>query len=308
MTYPAFPPGIGFANNEFLPIGEVKISILDWGFLHSDATYDVVTTWKGKFFRMEAHLDRFMASLERLRLDPGRTRNDIEMVLHECVARSGLQDCYVEMLCTRGFAPGSRDPRDGVNQFFAFAVPFGWILQPHLWETGLHLWIAPQPRISPHSVDPRVKNYHWLDMVMGQYSAYERSGHPRGGSPNVNALLSDGAGNLAEGPGFNLFVVRDGALYTPKTGVLEGVSRSTVMQLAREQGVAIHEIDVPMTWLDNAQEVFATSSGGGVLPVTQIDGKAVASGLPGALTRQLYNAYWQAHERPEWNKSVKINR
>jgi branched-chain amino acid aminotransferase len=80
------------------------------------------------------------------------------------------------------------------------------------------------------------------------------------------------------------------------------------MALAREQGVAIHEIDVPMTWLDNAQEVFASSSGGGVIPVTQIDGKPVANGRPGLFTRRLYDAYWQAHERPEWNKAVKIKR
>ena len=130
MSYPAFPPGIGYANGEYLPISEVKISILDWGFLHSDATYDVVTTWKGQFFRMDAHLDRFMNSTQKLKLNPGLSREEIAQVLHSCVARAKLQDAYVEMICTRGFAPGSRDPRDGVNQFFAFAVPFGWILTP----------------------------------------------------------------------------------------------------------------------------------------------------------------------------------
>lgn len=118
--------GCAHVDGRYVDPEDAKISVFDWGFLHSDATYDVAHVWQGKFFRLDAHLDRFFASCDALRLDPGKSRDEIRSIMHECVRRAGLQEAaYVEVLCTRGRpAPGSRDPRTCRNTFLAFAVPF----------------------------------------------------------------------------------------------------------------------------------------------------------------------------------------
>ena len=120
-----YSKGAAFVRGKYLPIGQASVPLTDWGFLRSDATYDVVTVWAGAFFRLDDHLDRFLASCQRFRLDPGLTREEIVEVLERCVALAGLRESYVEMIVTRGQPPwGSRDPRQAANQFYAFAVPY----------------------------------------------------------------------------------------------------------------------------------------------------------------------------------------
>ena len=114
------------------------------------------------------HLDRFERSMERLLLSPPYGRNEIRDILIECVRLSGLRDAYAEVICTRGIPrPGSRDPRDCDNRFYAFVVPFIWIADPEKQEQGLHAVIGSKQRIAPDSVDPTVKKYHWLDLQIG---------------------------------------------------------------------------------------------------------------------------------------------
>ena len=186
-----FSKGAAYVDGEMVPIAEAKISMLDWGFLHSDATYDVAGVLQGKFFRLDDHIDRFFASMEKLQMSIPHSRSDLRAILVDCVRTSGLKDAYVEMICTRGLPrPGSRDPRTCTNQFFAFAIPFVWIATFEKQKEGLHLIISRRQRIPPESVDPTVKNYHWLDMVMGLFEAYDRGGE--------TAVVVDADGNLVE--------------------------------------------------------------------------------------------------------------
>ena len=294
--------GCAYVNGEYVPPSEAKISIFDWGFLHSDATYDVAHVWQGSFFRLDDHLERFFASMDRLRLDPGRTRDQVRAVMHECVRRAGLRDAYVEVLCTRGRPePGSRDPRTCRNQFMAFAIPFVWIADPAKQRRGIDLVVSDVQRIAPASVDPRVKNYHWLDMVMALFQAYDAGAE--------TALLVDAGGNVAEGPGFNVFaVVEGGVLVTPDAGVLEGISRRTVLELARAAGLAVEVRALPVAELRRASEVFLSSTGGGVIPVARVDGAPVggrAAGQFGPVSERLQAAYWALHEDPRYVEAVR---
>ena len=224
-----FSNGAAWIDGDIVPISEAKISILDNGFLHSDATYDVAHVWKGRFFRLSDHLQRFFSGMSQLHLSIPFTPHQLESILIDCVRASGLKDAYVEMICTRGpAAPGSRDPRDCENKFYAFAIPFVWIADAEQREKGLNLMISDIQRISPLSVNPSVKNYHWLDLVMALYQAYERGGE--------TAVVVDGAGHVIEGPGFNIFIVKDQHVYTPESGILEGITRKTVLQLSRKFG------------------------------------------------------------------------
>lgn len=293
-------PGCAFVDGQYVAPEDAKISIFDWGFLHSDATYDVAHVWQGKFFRLSDHLDRFFASMDRLRLDPGRTRDEVRAVMHECVRRSGLREAYVEVLCTRGLpAPGSRDPRSCTNRFMAFAIPFVWIADPAKQARGIDLFVSDVQRIAPASVDPRVKNYHWLDMVSALFQAYDRGAE--------TAVLVDAAGHVTEGPGFNVFARVDGALVTPAAGVLEGISRRTVIELARGRGIAVREGLLPVADLRGADEVFLSSTGGGVIGISRVDGVAVGgrpAGVFGPVTAQLQSAYWGLHEDPRYVETV----
>ena len=129
----AYPPGCAFVDGAFCAIADAKISVLDWGFLRSDATYDVVHVWQGRFFRLDAHLDRFLASAAKIHLIVPHARDEIAAILAELVERAGFEEAYVEMIITRGVSPTfSRDPRDAINRFIAFAIPFGWILTPSI--------------------------------------------------------------------------------------------------------------------------------------------------------------------------------
>ncbi|MCT4655074.1 MAG: aminotransferase class IV [Cohaesibacter sp.] len=293
----SYPPGIAFMDDQFLPMSEAKLSVLDYGFLHSDATYDVVHVWDGAFFRLDDHIERFFAGLEKLHMAIPYDRGEVRQILHDCVALSGLQKAYVEFICTRGFSPDfSRDPRDAQNQFLAFAIPLGSVANQDQMQRGLHLAISDIVRIPPSSLDATIKNYHWLDLVQGLYAAYGR------GAETV--VLKDDEGNLAEGPGFNLFVIKDGAVATPVRGILHGITRQSVFDVCDQLSLACTAQPVSAAALLEADEAFITSTAGGVMPVSQVNGQKIGKGEVGALTKAITKAYWQLHKEPDYRLQI----
>ena len=298
MGTPDFSKGAAWQGGEYLPVAQASIPITDWGFLRSDAAYDVVTAWDGAFFRLDAHLERFFRSCRRFRLDPGKTQQEIVEILSQCVRLAGLRNAYVEMLVTRGQPPwGSRDPRQAINQFHAFAVPYVWIASEEQRQRGLNVMVSAVQRIPPASVDPTAKNYHWNDMTTGLFEALDA------GADTV--LLSDAAGNVVEGPGFNVFAVRGGRVVTPAEGVLEGITRRTVIEMAGTLGIPVDVRALPAAELRSADEAFLSTSGGGVLPVTRVDGQPVGKGEPGAITRRLLQTYWDWHQEPRHTHPIR---
>ena len=205
--------------------------LTDAGIARSDLTYDVAAVWEGRFFRLDDHIDRLLRGCERIHLTPPLSREQIRDVLIECVRRSGLRESYVEAIVTRGLAPrGVRDPRRYKAQFYAYAVPYVWISEPDQQTVGTDLVIARDTiRIPTASVDPTVKNFHWGDLTRGMFESFDRGA--------MTAVLLDGKGNVTEGPGFNIFAVLDGTLSTPSRGVLEGITRQTVLEIAQEFGI-----------------------------------------------------------------------
>jgi len=291
-------------NGKFIQISEARIPVLDWGFLRSDATYDVVHVWKGRFFRLDKHIDRFFQSTEKLRMPCTVSRIDLKKILAGCVERSGLDNAYVEMIQTRGMSPNfERDPRKSEPRFIAFAVPFGWILKPEEFGKGLDVLVSNRRRISPNSVDSSIKNYHWLDLVCGMFEAYD-NGHD-------TVILTDEENNITEGPGFNIFCVDETGLNSPNKGVLEGITRQTVLDLAKELNVPFQLRPISLETLKSSNEVFATSTAGGIMPITKINGLPIGRGATGAITRKLHKTYWDKHSDPEWSVSkddlLKIN-
>lgn len=292
--------GAAYIGGTFRPIEEAAISVLDLGVTRSDCTYDVVHVWDGRFFRLDAHLDRFAESLAHLRLDTGLDRAALEGVLHGCIRRTGLRDAYVSMTCTRGrLAPGTRDLRTARNTFYCYAVPFVWISTPEQQARGVSIRISDVSRIPPESIDPSVKNYHWLDMDMAQLDAYDRGA--------TLVVLRDRSGAVTEGPGYNVFAHVDGRWVTPAAGTLKGITRRSAIELLRAGGARVDEARLTPEELRRADEVFLTSTAGGVMPVAAVDGEPVGSGHPGPGTLDLRDRYWASHADPAWSTAVRYD-
>ena len=293
-----FKNGCAWINNHYLPIEDAGVPIMDVGFSKSDCTYDVVSTWKGKFFKLDEHLDRFEENWKKLNLTPPVNKLQMKDILIECVKRSGLRDSYVEMIVTRGIpVNGERDPRKFSNRFYAYAIPYVWIVKPEDQLTGIHLAIAKQSiRIDPQSVDPKVKNFHWGDMTKALYEAYETEAE--------TTVLPNADGYITEGPGFNIFAFSDGQLWTPESGMLEGITRKTVMEIAASEQVPVKVRNFKRDLLEKASEIFLTSTAGGIMPVSVLDGKPVGKGNPRPIYQKIYSEYWAAHEKPEYTEKV----
>jgi branched-chain amino acid aminotransferase len=292
----SFEGGCAFVDGAFVPLSEAKISLFDWGFTRSDATYDVASTWQGAFFRLDTHMDRFFASLEKMRMTIPYSRAGVREILHGCVRGGGLKDAYVAMVCTRGVPPrGARDPRLATNRFYAYALPYVWIAPKEKQQSGIDLHVSERIRIAPESVDPTIKNYHWIDLVQSMFDAYDRG--------RDTSCVVDAHGNIAEGPGFNVFMVKDGVVRTARHGVLEGVSRRTAIELCARLGIPIEVGAMPVDAFRRADEVFLTSTGGGILPIARLDGQPVPQ-FPGPLTLRLRDAYWAIHEEPAFRDEV----
>ena len=267
-----FPPGCAYIAGNFVPMAGAKISILDWGLLRSDATYDLAHVWHGRLFRLDTHIARFQAGINKVRLALPFDHDQPHAILAECVRRSKMVTAYVEMILTRGVCPTfSRAPRDAVNAFIAFAIPLGSVANEEQMQRGLDLHISAIPRIQPESIDPTIKNYHWLDLIVGLYEAYDA------GSENV--LLVDGAGRVTEGAGFNIFAMKDGRAITPDHSVLEGITRRTTLELVGELQIKAKTVPLAIGDLKTADEAFIASTAGGIMPVGRIDGQASAPDL-----------------------------
>jgi branched-chain amino acid aminotransferase len=282
--------GFAFIDGGYVPADQAKISIFDAGFTRGDAVYDTVSVWKGRFFRLDDHVARFARSCAAARLTCPHPAAELERILAGCVHRAGLEDAYVQMIVTRGTFPSlaRRDPRLCDNRFIAFALPYIWIASPQTQEAGLNLAIAGNRRTPAEAIDPRVKNFNWMDLQRGLFEALDQGAD--------TAVLCTTAGLLAEGPGFNLFVVTGGAIVTPRANILEGITRRTVFDLAAEVGVAAREADLTPDALRGADEAFLSSTAGGIMPVGRVDGRPLGSGKPGPLTSRLRALYWQKRE------------
>jgi len=291
--------GAAWMNGIIMPIGQAAIPVTDWGLTHSDITYDVVHVWDGRFFRMDDYLDRFQHSMAKCRLTVEQDKDDMRKILHSIVARSGLNRSYVSMVASRGQpnVAGSRDPRLCENHFYAWCVPFVWVFLEEVVERGAHIMVPESvSRIAPDAVDPTAKNYHWGDFTQGLFEAKENGFD--------NTVLLDHDGHVTEGPGFNIFMVKDGVVSTPRSGVLQGITRKVALEICHHHGISAQQEDISLAQLMEADEVFATTTGGGPVAITQINARTFSNNAAGEVTRRLSETYWDWHNDPTMSEPV----
>ena len=282
--------GVAYANGKIVPLEQASIPITDCGLIHSDATYDVVTASKGYIFRLDDHLSRFEASCRKFEFNLDISMEQIGELLHEMVAKSGFKDCYIWWCVTRGAFPSDMNkinPDAYKPNLYAFVIPYRFIADDEMRLKGFSLCVARNHiRISEKAVDPTAKNFHWMDMKLSMFEAY------RGGFDW--AILTDENGNLTECPGCNIFFIKNNTLYTPQNGCLEGITRKTALELGEELGLEINVGVFQASELLGVEEIFLTSSAGGIFPVASvtIDNETVS--LPvRSQTERIHNLYWE---------------
>ena len=288
---PVYGVGAAFVSGRTCPLTEASVPITDCGFMHADAVYDVVSVSRGAFFRLAEHQARFARSCEAIRVRNPFSQTQEAEILHRLVALAGLRDAYVWWTVTRGSPPMGRaemvDPDRFECRFYAFACPFIFIADDEQRSRGLDVVLSRERvRISPRAVDPRAKNFHWLDMQMALFEAGDRNAEW--------AILPDEDGYLTEAVGANVFIVRDGAVLSPDAGCLEGITRQSVFDLCSELGIPSKATRVHSDELGGADEVFLTTTAGSVMPVRTVDGDLVAGrDGPGPISVRLHNQYWE---------------
>jgi branched-chain amino acid aminotransferase len=288
---PDYAFGAAFVADHFCPILEASIPIIDAGLFHADAVYDVVSVSGGAFFRLGEHQARFARACAAIRVRNPFDREKEAEILHELVARAGLRDAYVWWTVTRGLPPMGRnemvDPLKFENRFYAMAVPFVFMFDDDQRARGVDLVVSRDHiRIPPRAVDPRAKNFHWLDMQMALFEAGDRGGEW--------AVLTDADGYLAEATGANIFAIVDGTVVTPDSGCLEGITRQSVMDLCQDLGIPTVCRRIHADELRTAREVFMTTTAGSIMPVRSVDGRSISEhGGAGEISIRLHNLYWE---------------
>jgi branched-chain amino acid aminotransferase len=297
----SFERGSAYVDGRIVPVEEAYVPLLDWGFLRSDACQETISVWNGQFFRLDDHLQRFERSTTRLRMTSSPVSpEEIRRTVHRLVAACGYDTAYVQIIMTRGRPPiGSRDLRLCTNRFRAFCIPYVWIASQEAQQIGIRLHVSERVRVPPNSVDPMVKHYHWLDFQMGLLDAYD--------SGMDTVVLVDSNGNVTEGPGFNVFAVLDSRLVTPASGMLDGMTRRTVIEIAEQRDIDLIQCGISAEELRSASEVFLTTTAGGIVPVGVVDGQIVGNGVPGRVTATIHSAYWNMRAQGWLGEPVKYD-
>ncbi len=281
-----------YLNGDIVPESEAKVSIHDRGFTLGDAVFDNTRTFGGKIFKLREHLDRLYRSCKYMRLDPGMSK-DRMAELTEQVVEANLpvidknDDYWVIQRVTRGVEPPSHNVAEaGTSTVIIQCSLIPFTSRAPLFRDGIQVIIPSIRRTPPSSMSPRAKTQNYVNMVLAGLEVTSQN-------PSAWAVLLDSNGNLAEGQGSNIFLIKDGTLFTPiERYVLQGISRATVLELARELDIETVETDIDLFDAYNADEAFLTSTSLCICPVSSINGNPIGSGkVPGSVTARLTDAY-----------------
>jgi branched-chain amino acid aminotransferase len=284
--------GIVYIDGVWTDPAEAMLSVRDAGVQPGLTVFDTMPVVSGRVFRMEAHLDRFFASMKVVRFDSfPHTREGLETLVIEATRRSGLLDALVTIMATRG----SRDPDAWVPVHkLVPTVVIDCRPGPDLTSVrraGYRACVSTVRSIPTSCLPPQVKHYNRLPHYLAEQEAHDAGVDM--------SLMLDLDGYVTEGPTFNVFAVRDERLFTPAHGMLRGVTRDTVIKVAAHLRIPV--VEGPLTPYDlyTAEEVFATSVSRGAIGIVEIDHRRVGDGSPGPTTRRIDDMLrlWRTDDR-----------
>jgi branched-chain amino acid aminotransferase len=284
---------VAWFNGEFMPEREVRIPFRDSSWVYGDGCFDMTRTFGHRLFKVREHVDRLYRSLKYLRIDPGFGPHKMRDLTEEVFERNrhllGADDDYwVGQRISRGVkeVEGDNLEHHGPNVVLECA-PLPFAQRAKLFREGIRVLVPSHRRVPPDSLTPRAKTHNYLNLIVANQEVQSID-------PESWAVLLDVNGNLAEGMGSNIFVVRDDEILTPREKfVLPGVSRQTVIDLAHEEGLPLREADLDLYDAYTAEEVFLTSTSLCICPVTQVNGVSIGpeGQVWGPVTKRLADAY-----------------
>ena len=274
-----------YINGEYFSKDEAKISVYDHGLLYGDGIFEGMRIYSGKVFRLHEHLLRLWESATAISLQIPIGIDDLTNDVNEAVKRNGLEEGYIRLIVTRGAGALGLDPFQCTNPQIIIIVDKITLYPKALYENGLELVTASTIRNHPAALSPRIKSLNYLNNVLAKMEGLKAG--------CKEALMLNHQGQVAECTGDNVFIVKAGQLITPpkEAGILEGITRNAVIDLAKE--AEIETIESPLTRHDLfvADECFLTGSAAEVIPVVTLDGRTIGTGSPGPITKQLNDAF-----------------
>lgn len=274
-----------YVDGEFVSREHAKVSVFDHGLLYGDGIFEGIRVYGGRVFRLDAHMRRLVESAKALCLTLPKPVAEISEVICACVRRSNLVDAYIRVVVTRGAGDLGLDPRSAPKASLIVIVAPLQLYPKETYRDGMHIATVATRRNSPNSLNPRIKSLNYLNNILAKIEAVGR------GLPE--ALLLTSEGYVAEGTGDNIFFVRGDRLCTPAVhlGILAGITRDTVLQMAPELGLLCQEGVYTLQDIYTADEVFLTGTAAEIVPVVEVDGRSIGDGRPGPRTASLLKAF-----------------
>jgi branched-chain amino acid aminotransferase len=259
---------------------DAKVSVFEHGFLYGDGVFEGIRAYNGLIFRLEDHVERLYNSAKGIALTIPMSKEEMTETLLETARRTGLDDCYIRLIVTRGVGDLGIDPRKCAKAA-VYIIATGISLYPEeLYEKGLKIVTVSTRRTRPDMLNPQFKSLNYLNNILGKIEA-NRMGADEG-------IMLNAEGYVTECTADNIFAIRKGELYTPPTyhGILEGITRRVILEIAKEHKIPVHERGMVLQDFISADEVFLTGSGAELIPVVEIDKKPVNDGKVGPMFKK----------------------
>lgn len=279
-----------YLNGRILTRDEAMISPYDHGFLYGDGVFEGIRVYDGRIFKLEEHLDRLYASASHIMLEIPLDRAALRAAIIDTVRATQLRDAYIRPVISRGPGDLGIDPRKCPKPTVVIIVDAIQLYPQEAYERGLRMVTATVRRPAPDALNGRIKSLNYMNNILARMEA-NRAGVEE-------ALMLNDEGYVCECSADNIFVVTKGELWTPAPhlGLLQGVTRDTVLALARQDGMPVGERVFTLYDVYAAEECFLTGTGAEIAPVVEVDGRRIGSGRPGEVTRRL-SAAFREHAR-----------
>lgn len=281
-----------YINGTYHAKEDARISVYDHGLLYGDGVFEGLRSYSGRVFRLNEHLDRLWESARAIALEIPMAKEDLARDVQATVTKNQIGDGYVRLVVTRGSGPLGLDPYKCSDPQVIIIADTITLYPEKFYTDGLELITAATIRNHPAALSPRIKSLNYLNNILAKIEGL------RGGC--VEAVMLNHKGEVAECTGDNIFIVKHGRLLTPPTdaGILEGITRGAVLELAREAGIETAEVALTRHDLFVADECFLTGSAAEVIPAVKLDGRQIGDGKPGPVTQQLNTLFRQLVRKP----------
>ncbi|MFO7968069.1 MAG: branched-chain-amino-acid transaminase [Archaeoglobaceae archaeon] len=278
-----------YINGEFLPESQAKVSVFDHGFLYGDGIFEGIRAYNGKVFKLKEHMDRLYDCAKAIDLKIPISREEFGKVILEALKKNKLKDAYIRPIVSRGVGDLGLDPEKCPNPSIIVITREWGKLYGDLYERGLRGVTVTVRRNAIDSLPPNVKSLNYLNNIFAKIEANAKGGD--------EAIFLDHNGYVSEGSGDNIFVVKNGEVFTPPIlNNLRGITRAVAIELMGKLNIPFQERNLGLFDLYSAEEVFVTGTAAEIAPITYIDGRTIHDGKPGNLTQKLMNEFRKATE------------